>query len=75
MVDTLAVEDAILASISSDRELDQYLSGDEFSSYQLVNLLYPELKRRAIGSTSQSAVESKAQIKTLIALIEASSVY
>ena len=40
MVDTLAVEDAILASISSDRELDQYLSGDEFSSYQLVNLLY-----------------------------------
>jgi len=47
MVDTLAVEDAILASISSDRELDQYLSGDEFSSYQLVNLLYPELKRRA----------------------------
>ena len=47
MVDTLAVEDAILSSISSDRELDQYLSGDEFSSYQLVNLLYPELKRRA----------------------------
>ena len=47
MVDTLAVEDSILASISSDRELDQYLSGDEFSSYQLVNLLYPELKRRA----------------------------
>ena len=47
MVDTLAVEDKILTSISSDRELDQYLSGDEFSSYQLVNLLYPEIKRRA----------------------------
>ena len=47
MVDTLAIEDKILTSISSDRELDQYLSGDEFSSYQLVNLLYPELKRRA----------------------------
>jgi hypothetical protein len=47
MVDTLAVEDKILISISSDRELDQYLSGDEFSSYQLVNLLYPEIKRRA----------------------------
>jgi hypothetical protein len=36
-----------LTSISSDRELDQYLSGDEFSSYQLVNLLYPEIKRSA----------------------------
>ena len=47
MVDTLAIEDTILTSISSDRELDQYLSGDEFSSYQLVNLLYPEIKRRA----------------------------
>ena len=47
MVDTLAVEDKILTSISSDRELDQYLSGDEFSCYQLVNLLYPEIKRRA----------------------------
>ena len=47
MVDTLAVEDKILTAISSDRELDQYLSGDEFSSYQLVNLLYPEIKRRA----------------------------
>ena len=34
MVDTLAVEDKILTSISSDRELDQYLSGDEFSAYQ-----------------------------------------
>ena len=47
MVDTLAIEDKVLTSISSDRELDQYLSGDEFSSYQLVNLLYPEIKRRA----------------------------
>ena len=47
MVDTLAVEDKILTSIRSDRELDQYLAGDEFSSYQLVNLLYPEIKRRA----------------------------
>ena len=47
MVDTLAIEETILTSISSDRELDQYLGGDEFSSYQLVNLLYPEIKRRA----------------------------
>ena len=47
MVDTLAVEDKILTSIRSDRELDQYLAGDEFSSYQVVNLLYPEIKRRA----------------------------
>ena len=47
MVDTLALEDKILTSISSDRELDQYLSGDEFSAFQLVNLLYPEFKRRA----------------------------
>ena len=47
MVDTLAIEETILTAISSDRELDQYLSGDEFSSYQLVNLLYPEIKRRA----------------------------
>ncbi|NDG16387.1 MAG: hypothetical protein EB110_12260, partial [Betaproteobacteria bacterium] len=47
MVDTLAIEDTILTSFSSDRELDQYLSGDEFSSYQLINLLYPEIKRRA----------------------------
>jgi hypothetical protein len=47
MVDTLAIEDTILTSISSDRELDQYLGGDEFSSFQLVNLRYPEIKRRA----------------------------
>ena len=47
MVDTLAVEDKILTSIRSDRELDQYLSGDEFSAFELVNLLYPEFKRRA----------------------------
>ncbi len=47
MVDTLAIEETILTSISSDRELDQYLGGDEFSCYQLVNLLYPEIKRRA----------------------------
>ena len=47
MVDTLAVEDKILTSIRSDRELDQYLSGDEFSAFELVNLLYPEYKCRA----------------------------
>jgi hypothetical protein len=46
MVDTLAIEENILKSISSDRELDQYLGGDEFSGYQLVNLLYPEFKQR-----------------------------
>ena len=50
MVDTLAIEETILKSVKSDRELDQYLGGDEFSSYQLVNLLYPEIKRRASDS-------------------------
>ena len=33
MVDTLAIEETILTAISSDRELDQYLGGDEFSCY------------------------------------------
>ena len=47
MVDTLAIEETILTAISSDRELDQYLGGDEFSCYQLFNLLYPGIKRRA----------------------------
>ena len=47
MVDTLAIEAKILKSKSSDQALDQYLAGDEFSCYQLVNLLYPEFKRRA----------------------------
>ena len=46
MVDTLAVEDTILKALTTDREIDQYLSGDEFSAYQLVNLLYPEYKSR-----------------------------
>ena len=46
MVDTLAVEDTILTTLTTDREIDQYLSGDEFSAYQLVNLLYPEYKSR-----------------------------
>ena len=34
MVDTLAVEDTILTALTTDRENDQYLSGDEFSAHQ-----------------------------------------
>ena len=46
MVDTLAIEDEILSAGKTDREIDIYLSGDEFSNIELLNLLYPELKRR-----------------------------
>jgi hypothetical protein len=46
VVDTLAVEDKILRSGKSDREIDQYLCGDDFSNYQVLNLLYPEFKQR-----------------------------
>jgi hypothetical protein len=46
MVDTLAIEDQILSTGISERDLDIFLSGDEFSNYQLLNLLYPEFKRR-----------------------------
>jgi hypothetical protein len=46
VVDTLAVEDKILRSCKSDREIDQYLCGDDFSNYQVLNLLYPEFKQR-----------------------------
>jgi hypothetical protein len=46
MVDTLAVEDKILRSGKSDSEIDQYLCGDDFSNYQVLNLLYPEFKQR-----------------------------
>ena len=46
MVDTLAIEDKILRSGKSDREIDQYLCGDDFSNYQVLNLLYPEFKQR-----------------------------
>jgi hypothetical protein len=46
MVDTLAVEDKILRSGKSEREIDQYLCGDEFGNYQVLNLLYPEFKHR-----------------------------
>ena len=46
MVDTLAIEDKILSAATTDRELDAYLGGDDYSNYQLLNLLYPELKRR-----------------------------
>jgi hypothetical protein len=46
MVDTLAVEDKILRSGKSEREIDQYLCGDEFGNYQVLNLLYPEFKQR-----------------------------
>ena len=46
MVDTLAVEDKILRSGRSESEIDQYLCGDEFGNYQVLNLLYPEFKQR-----------------------------
>jgi hypothetical protein len=46
MVDTLAIEDKILRSGKSDSEIDQYLCGDDFSNYQVLNLLYPEFKQR-----------------------------
>jgi hypothetical protein len=46
MVDTLAVEDKILRSGKSEREIDQYLCGDEFGNYQVLNLLFPEFKQR-----------------------------
>jgi hypothetical protein len=35
-----------LRSGKSDREIDQYLCGDDFSNYQVLNLLYPEFKQR-----------------------------
>ena len=46
MIDTLAIEDEILIGARSDREIDQHLSGDEFSNLQVFNLLYPEFKAR-----------------------------
>ena len=46
MVDTLAVEDKILRSGKSDKEIDQYLCGDDFGNYQVLNLLFPEFKQR-----------------------------
>jgi hypothetical protein len=46
MVDTLAVEDKILRSGKSDTEIDQYLCGDDFGNYQVLNLLFPEFKQR-----------------------------
>lgn len=51
MVDTLAIEEDILSSGKSEREIDQHLCGDEFSNYQVLNLLYPEFKQRinAVG--------------------------
>lgn len=46
MVDTLEVEEKILKGDKSDRELDEYLCGDEFGNVQVLNLLYPEFKSR-----------------------------
>ncbi len=43
VIDTLEVEEEILKSAKTDKALDSYLLGDEFSNYQLVNALYPEL--------------------------------
>jgi len=51
MVDTLAVEDKILRSGRSESEIDQYLCGDEFGNYQVLNLLYPEFKQRINASS------------------------
>jgi len=45
MVDTLAVEDKILRSGKSELEIDQYLCGDEFGNYQVLNLLFPEFRQ------------------------------
>ena len=44
--DTLAIEASILNAGSTDHALDEYLSGDDFSNYQVLNLLYPEFKRK-----------------------------
>lgn len=46
LIDTLALEDSILLSVGTDKEVDQYLSGDEFSNYQLFNLLFPEFESK-----------------------------
>ncbi len=43
VIDTLEVEEEILKSAKTNKALDAYLLGDEFSCYQLVNALYPEL--------------------------------
>ena len=50
MIDTLAIEDAILIGAKSNKEIDQHLSGDEFGNYQVFNLLYPEFKQRPDSS-------------------------
>jgi hypothetical protein len=55
MVDTLEVEEKILKGAKSDRELDEYLCGDEFGNVQVLNLLYPEFKSR-IGEAEIDAL-------------------
>jgi hypothetical protein len=50
MINTLAIEDAILIGAKSNKEIDQHLSGDEYGNYQVFNLLYPEFKQRSDSS-------------------------
>jgi len=45
MVDTLAIEEAILINSTSNRDIDAHLGGDEHSNIELMHLLYPEFKR------------------------------
>jgi hypothetical protein len=45
MVDTMAIEEAILINSTSNRDIDAHLGGDEHSNIELMHLLYPEFKR------------------------------
>jgi hypothetical protein len=70
MVDTLAVEDKILRSGKSESEIDQYLCGDDFGNYQVLNLLYPEFKQRISASEIENLFDfvpvDKESIKSYI---------
>jgi hypothetical protein len=70
MVDTLAIEDEILRSGKSDKEIDQYLCGDEFGNYQALNLLYPEFKQRIKSEETEALFDlvpvDKESIKSYI---------
>jgi hypothetical protein len=70
MVDTLAVEDKILRSGKSDSEIDQYLCGDDFGNYQVLNLLFPEFKQRIkspeIGELFDLVPVDKESVKSYI---------
>ena len=70
MVDTLAVEDEILRSGKTEKEIDQYLCGDEFGNYQVLNLLYPEFKQRINSAETEALFDlvpvDKESIKSYI---------